>query len=163
MSYAKTPKPEAVRKVTRLTEVTAATVEHAAETAEAEVKSAAHSMQAKMTEAAKTAFEFQRGAIATMIEAGKIYSEGLQTLAAHAAHVNKLHFDETMAALRTLSGTRSINDALKLQAELTRSAATRTLTETTKLVQDYMKVTEQAAAPLTAKVHEAVEMFAKAA
>jgi hypothetical protein len=37
------------------------------------------------------------------------------------------------------------------------------MTETTKLMQDYMKLAEQAAAPVTAKVHEAVEKFSKAA
>jgi hypothetical protein len=165
MSYAKS----APRKVTRLADVTA-TIESVAEKTETEVKSAAAAMQEKLTEnmhkateTARTMFEFQKGAMQTMLASGKIYSEGLQSLATHAAAVNKLQFDETMAALRTLAGTRSVTEAMRLQTELARTTATRAMTESTKLVKDYVKLAEQAVAPLTAKVHEAAEKFAKAA
>jgi hypothetical protein len=156
MSDSNTVKPEVVRKVARLAEVTA-------EKVTAEVTETTHAIQAKITEAARTAFEFQSGAISTLLEAGKIYGEGLKALAAHAAHVNKVHFDETVAAMRSLATTRSVNEALRLQTEFARSTATRAMSETTKLMQDYMKLAEQASAPVTAKVHEAVEKFAKAA
>jgi hypothetical protein len=156
MSDNPTVKSEPVRKVARLAEVTA-------EAVAAEVTDTTHAMQAKLTEAARTAFEFQSSAISTLLEASKIYGEGLKALAAHAAHVNKVHFDETVAAMRSLATTRSVNEALRLQTEFARTTATRAMTETTKLMQDYMKVAEQAAAPLNAKVHEAVEKFATAA
>jgi hypothetical protein len=117
----------------------------------------------KATAASHSLFAFQRSSFETMMHAGKIYAEGLRTLATEAAQAQRAHMEATMATMRSLASTRSVNEAMRLQTEHARATTTRAMTETTKLVQDYLKLAEQATAPITAKVQEAVEKFSKAA
>ena len=72
-------------------------------------------------------------------------------------------FDETMSMFKALTGAKSLKDAFDLQSSLARTTMEKTLAESGKLTDASVKLTEQALAPLTARVSLAMEKFAKAA
>ncbi len=142
---------------------TASVTDKLKHTAEAATKGL-HDMQADVTgglkqaaELARTYVDVQRTALETVVKAGQIYGEGLQSLVTHAADVNRTQFEHTVAHLRALTAVRSVKEAMSLQAEFAREAASRALTEGSAFVEDYLKVTSQALAPVTARAREAAE------
>ena len=108
-------------------------------------------------ELTRTYADVQRTALESVVKAGQIYGEGLQSLATRAADANRTHFEHTVAHLRALTGVKSVKEALSLQAEYAREATSRALTEGSAFVEDYLKVASQALAPVTARAREAAE------
>jgi phasin family protein len=126
--------------------------------------------QAKMKEgvekAMKTAEElvaFNQGNIEALVKASQIWAAGMQDLSKHLAASAQASLDESMAAMKALSGVKSLKDAFELQSGFARAALEKSLAESGKLTDASFKLTEQALAPITARVTVAVEKFAKAA
>jgi phasin family protein len=124
--------------------------------------------QAKMKEgmekAMKTAEEFVafgQGNLEALLKSGQIWAAGVQDLSKQVAASAQASFDETMATFKALTSVKSLKDAMDLQASLARSTLEKTLAESGKLTDASFKLTEQAMAPLTARVSLAVEKFAK--
>jgi phasin family protein len=126
--------------------------------------------QVKMKEgvekAMKTAEElvsFGQGNLEAILKSGQIWAAGWQDLSKQVAATAQASFEETMSTFKALTSVKSLKDAMDLQANLARSTVEKTLTETGKLTDASFKLTEQAIAPLTARVTLAVEKFAKSA
>ncbi len=117
----------------------------------------------RVSELARGYVDVQRETIETVAEAGKIYGEGLQGLAKHAAEISRVQFEDSMAHLRSLTSVKSVTELMHLQSEFARLTASRALTETSTLVEDYMKVASQALAPVTARAREAAQKVKQAA
>jgi len=144
----------------KVTEKVTETAKTTTEAATSTLKSAQEQVKSSLNKAAEMAREAvatQRSALETVVEAGKIYGQGLQGLATHAAEVNKVQFEDTLAHLRALTSVKSVKEAVELQTKFARATASRALTETSAFVEDYLKVTEKALAPVTTKVREAAE------
>jgi phasin family protein len=119
-----------------------------------------------MEKAMKTAEElvsFGQGNFEAILKSGQIWAAGMQDLSKQMAATAQASFDETMATFKALTSVRSLKDAMELQASLARSAMEKTLSESGKLTDASFKLTEQAIAPITARVTLAVEKFAKSA
>jgi phasin family protein len=126
--------------------------------------------QVKMKEgvekAMKTAEElvaFNQGNIEALVKASQIWASGLQDLSKSLAAAAQASMDESMAALKALTSAKSLKDAFELQSSFARAALEKSLAESGKLTDASFKLTEQALAPITARVTVAVEKFAKAA
>jgi phasin family protein len=117
----------------------------------------------RVSELARGYVDVQRETIEVSAKAAKIYGEGLQGLAKHAAEISRVQFEDGMAHLRSLSGVKSITDLLHLQAEFARTTASRALAETSNIAEEYLKVASQALAPVTARAREAAEKVKQAA
>jgi phasin family protein len=129
-------------------------------------EAAPRKMKEDMEKAMKTAEEFvafSQGNFEALIKSGQIWAAGVQDLSKQIATVTQASFEEGFSTLKALTGVKSLKDALDLQAAFTRSAVEKTLAESGKLTDASFKLTEQALAPLTARVTIAVEKFAKAA
>jgi len=116
--------------------------------------------------AMKTAEElvaFNQGNVEAFVKSGQIWSAGVQDLSKHIAATAKASLDESIATFKALSGVKSLRDAFDLQTSFARSALEKTLSESGKLTDASLKLTEQTLAPITARVTVAVERFAKAA
>ena len=123
-------------------------------------------VQEGMEKAMKTAEElvaFSQGNLEAMVKAGQIWAAGVQDISKQLAANAQASFDETMSTFKAMSSVKSLKDAFDLQASLARSAMEKTLAESGKLTDASMKLTEQALAPLTARVNLAMEKFAKPA
>jgi phasin family protein len=126
--------------------------------------------QAKMKEgvekAMKTAEElvaFSQGNLEAMMKSSQIWATGVQDLSKHMAATAKASVEESMAAFKALTSVKSLKDALELQSSFARAALEKSLAESGKLTDASFKLTEQALAPITARVTVAVEKFAKTA
>jgi phasin family protein len=126
--------------------------------------------QTKMKEgvekAMKTAEEmvtFGQGNVEAVVKSGQIWAAGVQDLSKHVAATVQATFDETISTFKAMTSVKSLKDAFDLQAAFARSAMEKSIAESGKLTDASMKLTEQAMAPLTARVTLAVEKFGKAA
>ena len=119
-----------------------------------------------MEKAMKTAEElvaFGQGNLEAMVKSGQIWAAGVQDISKQIAANAQASFDETMSMFKALTAAKSLKDAFDLQASLARSTFEKTVTESGKLTDASVKLTEQALAPLTARFTLAMEKFAKAA
>jgi phasin family protein len=126
--------------------------------------------QAKVKEgvekAMKTAEEFvafSQGNMEALVKSTQIWTTGVQDLSKHIAAAAQASIDESMSAFKALTSVKSLKDAFELQSSFARSALEKSLAESGKLTDASFKLTEQALAPITARVTVAVEKFAKAA
>jgi len=119
-----------------------------------------------MEKAMKTAEEllaFSQGNVEAMMQSGQIWAAGVQDISKQMAATAQASFDETVATFKALASVRSLKDAIDLQTGLARSTLEKTLSESGKFTDASIKLTEQALAPITARVTLAVEKFAKSA
>jgi phasin family protein len=119
-----------------------------------------------MEKAMKTAEElvvFSQGNLEAMVKSGQIWAAGVQDIGKQIAANAQATFDETLSTFKALTSAKSLKDAFDLQTSLARSTLEKTLSESGKLTDASMKLTEQALAPLTARVTLAMEKFAKTA
>jgi phasin family protein len=126
--------------------------------------------QAKMKEgvekAMKTAEElmaFNQGNVEAVMKSGQIWAAGMQDISKQFAATAQASLDETLATFKALTSIKSLKDAFDLQANFARAALEKTMSESGKLTDASMKLTEQTLAPITARVTLAVEKFAKTA
>jgi phasin family protein len=126
--------------------------------------------QAKMKEGMekvmKTAEElvaFSQGNMEAVVKSTQIWAAGMQDLSKHMAAAAQASVDQSMSAFKALTSVKSLKDAFELQSAFARSALEKSLAESGKLTDASFKLTEQALAPITARVTVAVEKFAKAA
>jgi phasin family protein len=154
---------KAAEKVTaQVTETVKATTEKAT----ANLKDVQENVTTGLKRAAELArgyVDVQRTAVETVIKAGQIYGEGLQSLATHAANVNRVQFEDTIAHLRALTSVKSVKEAIELQAKFARATASRVLCEGSVLAEDYLKVAGQALTPVVTRAREAAEKVKSAA
>jgi phasin family protein len=119
-----------------------------------------------MEKAIKTAEElmaFSQGNLEAMVKSGQIWAAGVQDIGKQIAATAQASFDETMSTFKALTSVKSLKDAFDLQSMLARTTVEKTLAESGKLTDASMKLTEQALAPITARVSLAMEKFAKTA
>lgn len=119
-----------------------------------------------MEKAMKTAEEFVafgQGNVEAFVRSGQIWAAGVQDLTKQVAATAQATFEESMSTFKALSTVKSLKDAMDLQASFARSALEKTMSETGKLTDASFKLTEQALAPITARMTVAVEKFAKSA
>jgi phasin family protein len=117
----------------------------------------------RVTALARDYVDVQRETIETVAQAGKIYGEGLQHLARHAAEISRVQFEDGVAHLRSLATVKSLTDLVQLQTAFARTTASRALTESSTLVETYLKVASSALAPVTARAREAALKVQQAA
>jgi phasin family protein len=124
--------------------------------------------QAKVTESmdkvrktAEEAFAFNQGNIEAFTRSGQIWSAGLQDLSRQFATTVQDSIEETLEQFRALTSAQSVKDVIGLQSSLVRTSAEKAVTATSRLTSASIKLTEEALAPITARVGLAAEKFTK--
>jgi phasin family protein len=134
--------------------------------ATAGLESTQSKMKEGMEKAMKTAEEFvafSQGNVEALIKSGQIWATGVQDLSKHIASAAQASFEEGVSTFKALTTVKSLKDAFDLQTNFARAQIEKTLAESGKLTDASFRLTEQALAPLTARVNVAVEKFAKVA
>jgi phasin family protein len=93
----------------------------------------------------------------------KIWMAGVQDLTKQFAATAKASLEESVATFKALSTVKSVKEAIELQTSYSKTAIAKALAESTKLTEASMKLTEEALAPITARMAVAVGAFSKAA
>ncbi len=165
-----TIKPKAIESAVEETQATAAhtfekTVEglkQSAASATAGLEQAQVQMKQGVDRAMKTAeqfAEFQKGNMEAFIKSGQVFATGLQDLTKHVATTTQANFEEAIATFRQLTTVKSLREAFDLQSSYAKTSLEKALSESGKLTETSLKLAEQVAAPLTARVNVAVETF----
>jgi phasin family protein len=94
---------------------------------------------------------------------GKIWAAGVQDLTKQFAATTKASIDDSLATFKALSSVKSVKEAIDLQSNYGKTAVAKALSETSKLTEASLKLTEQALAPITARMAATVEAFTKVA
>ena len=118
-----------------------------------------------MDKAMKTAEEmmaFSQGNIEALTRSGQIWTAGMQDLSKQFSATAQASIDETMGLFKAMTSIKSLKDAMELQSSLTKSSFEKAVAEGGRLTEASVKLTEQAMAPITARVTLAVEKFVKA-
>lgn len=114
----------------------------------------------------KTAEElvaFNRGNLEALMKSSQIWTTGVQDLSKHIAAAAQASLDESISAFKALSSVKSLKDAFELQSSFARAALEKSLAESGKLTDASFKLTEQAMAPISARVTVAAQKFTKTA
>jgi phasin family protein len=151
-------------------EQTAATAERTAAQATSGTGAAVEATQAKvkqgMEKAMKTAEEFVafgQGNVEALVKSSQIWVSGVQDLSKSFAAAAQASMEEGISTFKALTSVKSMKEAFDLQAAYARSTLEKTVAESGKLTDASFKLTEQAMAPITARVTVVVEKFSKAA
>ena len=136
----------------------------------AEAKAGIEQTQAQLKEgmdkAGKTAveaFAFSQETLEAFARSGQIWSAGLQDLSRQLAANMQASIEATMNQFKALTSVKSLQDAIDLQSNLVRGSTEKAIAETTRLTTASIKLTEEAMAPITARMSHAAETFTKAA
>ena len=117
-----------------------------------------------MEKTMKTAEEFAafgQANIEAFVKSGQIWAAGIQDLTKQAAAVAQASFDETVSTFKAMSTVKTVKDAIDLQTTLARQSIEKTVAETTRMTDASLKLTEQAMAPIAARMNTAMETFSK--
>jgi phasin family protein len=106
---------------------------------------------------------FGKDNLEAITAASKIWTAGVQDLTKQMASTAKASMEESMATFKALSGVKSVKEAIELQSTYSKAATAKALAESTKLSEASIKLTEQALAPITARMAVAVGSFSTAA
>jgi phasin family protein len=153
-------------EIPKMVETTVTNIKEGVAKATAGFEATQSKMKEGVEKAMKTAEElvaFNQGNIEALVKASQIWATGMQDLSKHFAATAQASLDESMSALKALTSAKSLKDAFELQSSFARAAMEKSMAESGKLTDASFKLTEQALAPITARVSVAVEKFAKAA
>lgn len=145
------------------TEVKASAPQAAPAIETASAKAKAKEGMEKVMKTAEDFVAFSQGNVEALVKSGQIWANGVQDLTKHVAAAAQASMEESISTFKALTGVKSLKEAFDLQAAYARSTLEKTVAESGKLTDASFKLTEQALAPLTARVTVAVEAFSKAA
>jgi phasin family protein len=106
---------------------------------------------------------FGQANLEAFVKSGQIWSAGVQELTKQIATSAKASFDESVSTFKAMSTAKSVKEAMDLQSSFAKAALEKAMSESNKLTDASIKLTEQTLAPITARVTVAVETFGKAA
>jgi phasin family protein len=107
------------------------------------------------------AVAFNKENVEAFVKSGTILAKGAQDLSKVLFGIAQASLEESVAATKALFGAKSLKDVVELQASLAKVNYETALAEGKKLTDLSVKLTEEAIAPLAARVNVAVEKFSK--
>jgi phasin family protein len=159
IEHAATAAPAIETTQTKMIEQAAAIVAPSIETAQTKVKQG-------MEKAMKTAEEFvafSQGNVEAFVKSSQIWVTGVQDLSKSFAAAAKASMEDSISTFKALTSVKSMKEAIDLQTAYARSTLEKSVAESGKLTDASFKLTEQALAPITARVTVVVEKFSKVA
>ncbi|HET9510710.1 MAG TPA: phasin family protein [Sphingomonas sp.] len=128
-----------------------------------DVSDRAKAMFSKSQSAVADMGEFGKGNVEAMVESGKIAAKGLETLGQDAADYTRRSFETMTSAFKTLASVKSPTEFFQLQSEYVRSAFDQAVAQSSKTTEAMIKLTSDAAQPLSNRFAVAVEKVKTAA
>lgn len=116
---------------------------------------------AKLARAAEEAAEFGRGNVEAFTRAAQVYFTGVQDLGRQMMASAQGLSDHALEGAKALTAAKSLKEVTDLQASLARTAFEKSLADANALRSQMTKLTEEAFAPLTARVTVATEKFSR--
>ena len=117
---------------------------------------------AKVMKTSEEMVSFGQGNLEAAMKAAQIFAAGWQDLSKQAAATTQSSIEDSVATMKAIAGVKSIKEAIDLQTSFARALMEKAIAESGKMTDASLKLTEQAAAPFTARVSLAVEKFSSA-
>ncbi len=111
--------------------------------------------------AAQDMMTFSQGNFEAFVKASQIWTTGLQDLGKTLAQSAREQMDQSVSGWKSLSGVKSLKEAMDIQGGMARSSMEKAVSETSKLTDASIKLAEQAIAPIAARVTLATEKFGR--
>jgi phasin family protein len=111
--------------------------------------------------AAEDAAEFSRGNVEAFAKAAQAYVAGMQDLGRFGMAIVQGMTDHALEGAKALTSVKSLQEAAQVQANYTRSAIEKAVSESARFQEAALKVAEQSFAPLSARMTLAVEKFSR--
>jgi phasin family protein len=96
-------------------------------------------------------------------ESGRVLAAGVRDLTKHFVSTATASYEDAVATARDIAVAKSVKEAIDLQGTHAQASISKAVSEAKNFAEVSVKLTEQAIAPLTARMAVAVETFAKAA
>lgn len=107
--------------------------------------------------------ELQKENMEAMAESTRIATKGVEELGTRAAAYSRGAFEKGVEAARTLTSAQSVQEAMELQANFTKSAFETYLEEVNAMTGMFASMVREAAAPLNAQAGKFVSTVQKTA
>jgi phasin family protein len=104
---------------------------------------------------------FGKDNVDAVVKSGTILSKGVQDLNKVLFGLAQASLEDSVAATKKLLGCKSVKDAVEVQGELAKTNYTKLVAESRKISDLSVKIAEEAAAPIAARVTAAVDKFTK--
>jgi phasin family protein len=111
--------------------------------------------------AVEEATEFGRGNMEAFTKAAQTWTVGAQDLARQMMALAQGMTDQSLESAKALAAVKSLNEAAELQAKFAKAAMEKAVAESAKMQEAVFKLTEQAVAPISARMTIAMEKMAK--
>lgn len=128
-----------------------------------DVKSKAKAAFDKGTSSIGDATDFAKGNVEAIVESGKIYAAGLQELGSTYVAEGKTAFETLQADVKDLAAQKTPTDFFKLQSELAKKNFESAVAFGTKSSEAWLKLANDAFAPISGRVTLAVDKIKTAA
>lgn len=102
--------------------------------------------------------DFQKATLEALMASAGAFAKGAEKAASDGSVFAKSAFEEGMAAAKAAAASKSVQEAFDIQSEYLRSAFEKNLGQFTKMADQWMATSKEAAEPLTARYGEFVEM-----
>ena len=116
----------------------------------------------KMMKGAEDLFAFGQGNMDAFARSGQILATGMQDMSQSFAAAARASFDETVGTVKAMAAVKSVKEAMDLQAGLLRSTMEKTVSHAGQMTDSSMKLSEQAFAPIGARLSLAADKFGRA-
>jgi phasin family protein len=107
--------------------------------------------------------DFSKGNIEAMVESSKIAAKGIETMGQDAAEYTRRSFEGMTATIKSLATIKSPTEFFKLQSDYMRSAFDAAVAQSSKNTEAMIKLSSDAAQPISNRVAVAVEKVKMAA
>ncbi len=105
--------------------------------------------------------ELSKGNVDALVQSGTIASQGAQDLGREVVAYTQASLDKSITTGKSLLTAKSLKEVVDLQTEFFKSSFESFVSEATRIQDLSTRVTNEAIAPLSARVNVAVEKFSK--
>ena len=115
----------------------------------------------KSTEAMTEMTEFAKGNVEAVVESGKLFAEGVQSMGQTFADEAKTAYETATADIKEMAGVKSPTELFQLQGKIMRRNFDAMIAATSKNTDATMKLANDVVAPITGRVNVATEKMSK--
>ena len=110
---------------------------------------------------AEDVFAFAQGNFEAWTKSSQIWATGLQDLSQGFAAAARAAMDETVGTFKAMASVKSVKEAVDLQSSLIRTVVEKAVAQTSRVTDSSLKLSEQALAPISARLALAAEKFGR--
>jgi phasin family protein len=115
----------------------------------------------RMFKAVEELAEFNRGTLDAVAKASQTYMTGMQDLAKQYFAMVQGMAEHAMEGFKAVTAAKSLKEASEVQANVAKAAMEKSMSETAKLNEAALKLVEQVAQPVAARMTVAMERMTK--